>query len=122
MTGEIENARIDGVSLTMADNGCITYWVLLSGNGWGVNFGGICLGKGYLKAKEFSAIGEGLEAMMRIMDTVGVERWEDLKGRYVRIVNPGIGKSVDIIGNIIEDKWFNQREFFEKVCQERKEK
>jgi hypothetical protein len=121
MTGEIENARIDAVSLTMADNGCLSYWISLSGNGWGVNFGGICLGKGYLKAKEFSAIGEGLEAMMRIMDTVGVERWEDLKGHYVRIVNPGLGKSVDIIGNIIEDKWFNQREFFEKVCQERKE-
>ena len=115
MNGEIENALITNVSLTMADNGCITYWITLSGDGWGVNFGGICLGKGYRCAKEFSAIGEGLEAMMRIMDTVGVERWEDLKGRYVRVVNPGLGKSVDTIGNIIKEKWFNQREFFSKV-------
>ena len=115
MKGEIENALITDVSLTMADHGCVTYWITLSGGGWGVNFGGICLGKGYLGAKEFSAIGEGLEAMMRIMDTVGVERWEDLKGRYVRVVNPGLGKSVDTIGNIIKDKWFNQREFFSKV-------
>ncbi len=115
MNSEIENALITNVSLTMADNGCITYWLTLSGDGWGVHFGGICLGKGYLSAKEFSAIGEGLEAMMRIMDTVGVERWEDLKGRYVRVVNPGLGKSVDTIGNIVKDKWFNQREFFSKV-------
>lgn len=117
MKSEIENALITNVSLTMADNGCITYWITLSGDGWGVNFGGICLGKGYLGAKEFSAIGEGLEAMMRIMDTVGVERWEDLKGRYVRVVNPELGKSVDTIGNIIKDKWFNQHEFFSKVCE-----
>ena len=119
MAGEIRNALIKDVSLTMADHGCITYYIMLSGDGWGVNFGGICLGKGYLGAKEFSAIGEGLEAMMRIMDTVGVERWEDLKGRYVRVVDPGLGKTVDTIGNIMKDKWFNQRKFFARVAEKK---
>lgn len=57
--------------------------------------------------------------MMRIMDTVGVERWEDLKGRYVRVVDPGLGKTVDTIGNILEEKWFNQREFFARVSEKK---
>ena len=111
MNGEITNAQITDVSLTMADHGCLTYWLTLE---WscGVGYGGYCLGHGYLGAKEFDASPKGLEAMMRIMDTVGVERWEDLKGKYVRFVDHGLGSSVDTIGNIIEDKWFNQREFF----------
>lgn len=112
MNGEIRNAKITSVSLTMADHGCITYWLQLDFNGCSRGYGGYCLGHGYLGAKEFDATGKGLEAMMHIMDVVGVDRWENLKGQYVRIVDNGLGRTIDTIGNIIEDKWFNQREFF----------
>lgn len=33
MAGEIRNALIKDVSLTMADHGCITYYIMLSGDG-----------------------------------------------------------------------------------------
>lgn len=112
MKGEIKNARITNVSLSMADHGCLTYGLTLEFGCCGCVYGGYCIGHGYLGAKEFSAYNKGLEAMMRIMDVVGVERWEDLNLRYIRIVDPGFGGVVDTIGNIIEDKWFNQREFF----------
>ena len=49
---------------------------------------------------------------MRIMDTVGVERFQDLKGKYVRVATKGLGSSVKIIGNIIKDKWFDAETFF----------
>jgi hypothetical protein len=116
--GEIKNAQITNVSLSMADHGCLTYGLTLELDCRGGVYGGYCIGRAYLGAKEFSASNKGLEAMMRIMDVVGVERWEDLNLRYVRIVNPGFGGVIDTIGNIIEDKWFNQREFFAETGHE----
>lgn len=115
---ETKNAKIVDVSLTMTDHGVLTFDLSLVGSGWGVGYGGYVIGKGYVGAKEFTAEGKGLVALMRIMDTVGVEKWEDLKGKYVRIVDEGWGSTVTTIGNILEDKWFNAREFFseEKPC------
>lgn len=106
------NAKITHVSLTMADHGCLTYFLVLECGSIGCSYGGYCLGHGYLGAKDFDASSKGLEAMMRIMDVVGVERWEDLTGKYIRFVDPGWGGTIDTIGNITEEKWFNQREFF----------
>ena len=114
MKTEIRNAEITSVSLTMADHGCLTYFIVIETSSFGCSYGGYCLGHGYLGANEFDASAKGLEAMMRIMNVVGVERWEDLKGKYVRIVDRGFGTAVDTIGNITQDKWFNQREFFAK--------
>ena len=114
---EIRNAKISNVSITMADHGCLTFWVYLDGGGWGCGFGGYCIGKGFLGADpdEFTAgSGDGLVAMMRIMDTVGVSKWEDLEGKYVRCKVQGLSDGIDEIGNILKDKWFNIREFF--VC------
>ncbi|MBO7211917.1 MAG: hypothetical protein J6V44_13085 [Methanobrevibacter sp.] len=108
----IENACIKDVSISMADHGVLTYGITLEGYGWGCVYGGRCIGHGYLGAKKFDGCGNGLEAMMRIMDIVGVEKWEYLKGKYIRVASKGLGDTIDIIGNIIDDKWFNQREFF----------
>ena len=115
---KIENAKITNVSISMEDHGCLTFNLYLSGDGWGCAFGGYCIGHGYLGATEFKAEnGGGLVAMMKIMDTVGVERWEDLKDKYVRIQSEGWGSCIHTIGNIIEDKWFNVKEFFESYEQ-----
>ena len=109
---EILNAKITGTKLTMEDHGCLSFWIFLEGSGWGVGYGGYCIGHGYQGADEFIAVnGDGLEAMMRIMDVVGVDTWEDLNGKFVRVKTDG--RKVDIIGNIMKDKWFNIKEFFE---------
>ena len=110
--GEIVNALIENVSLSMADHGALCYYLTLKMNGLGCSYGGRVIGKGYLGAKEFQGYEKGTEALMRIMDVVGVHRWEDMKGKYVRVELPGWGGIVDRIGNIIEDKWFSQSEFF----------
>ena len=112
--GETKNAKITNVSLTMGDHGCLTFYITLESSSWGVNIGGYCIGHGFLGADEFSAEnGSGLVAMMKIMDVIGVERWEDLKGKYCRINYCGLGSTVNEIGNILEEKWFNIKEFFE---------
>ena len=85
----IENALITNVDLSMADHGCLTLAMTLEGGGWGVVYGGYCLGKGYLGADDdfFDGSAAGMEYLMRIMDTVGVEKFQDLKGKYVRVAN-----------------------------------
>lgn len=107
---EFENAKITNAELTMEDHGVLTYYITLEGRGWGCNFGGIVIGNGYLGAIEFKGSEKGTEAIMRIMDTVGVNKWNDLKGRYVRVDISD--RSIHKIGNIIENKWFDQKEFF----------
>lgn len=97
----------------MEDHGVLCYWLTLEGSGWGVGVGGYVIGKGYLGAKEFSGSEKGTEAIMRIMDTVGVEKWSDLKGKYVRACIEGWGDRVHRFGHIMDDKWFDQKEFFE---------
>lgn len=110
----IENALIKNVDLSMADHGCLTLAMTLEGGGWGVVYGGYCLGKGYLGADDdfFDGSAAGMEYLIRIMDTVGVEKFQDLKGKYVRVALKGWGSSVKIIGNIIKDQWFDAETFF----------
>lgn len=112
---KIENAKITKVSITMADHGCLTFWVYLDGGGWGCGFGGYCVGHGFLDSDTFKAEnGKGLEAMMHIMNVVGVEKWEDLEGKYVRCKTEGISEPIYEIGNILKNKWFNIKDFFAK--------
>lgn len=111
----IENAKITSVDLSMADHGCLTLSMTLEGAGWCVVYGGYCLGNGYLGAKEsdFRGSAAGTEYLMRIMDVVGVEKFQDLKDKYIRVASRGWGGLVKIIGNLISDQWFDVETFFE---------
>lgn len=110
----VENALIKNVDLSMVDHGCLTLAMTLEGYGWGVVYGGYSLGSGYLGADDdfFRGSAAGMEYLIRIMDTVGVERFQDLKNKYVRVAIKGSSGPVKIIGNIIKDKWFDAETFF----------
>lgn len=109
---KIENAKIESVDLSMADHGVFCLEMHLAGDGWGVVYGGFVIGKGYLGAEEFSGTPQGIEYIMRIMDTVGVTRFNDMVGKYIRVATKGWGDIIKIIGNVIEDKWFDTETFF----------
>lgn len=89
---DILNVKITSVTLSMRDHGCLTFGVTVEGAGFGVTLGGYVIGQGHLDADEFESSGNGLVAIMKIMDTVGVDRWEDLKGQYARIKSNGWGE------------------------------
>lgn len=112
---KIENAKITSADLSMEDHGCLTFNMEIKSGGWGCVYGGYCLGHGYLGAKKFDGSAKGLEYIMRIMDTVGVSRMSDLKGKYIRVATKGWGDIVKIIGNIIDDKWFDPEAFFKSA-------
>jgi len=109
-----ENAKIIETKLTMEDHGCLTFWIFIEMSHGCCGIGGYCIGKGFVGAEDFTGSEIGLEAMMRIMDTVGVSSWEKLPGNYIRVRHGGLGSSVTEIGNIIEDKWFNIDSFFKE--------
>lgn len=116
---EILNAKITSVSISMADHGCLTFWITIKGCGWGCSIGGYSIGHGYLGAHTFQGYAPGTEAMMRIMDTVGVDRWEDLKEKYIRVkTDNGWGSPITKIGNITEDKWFDIDAFFKSKAKQ----
>lgn len=62
--------------------------------------------------KNLVAMVRGMESIARIMDTVGVTKLSDLEGRYIRTAVTG-DRRLKIIGNIINDKWFDIKSFFE---------
>ena len=111
---KIENACITSVDLSMADHGCMCLSLVLEGEGWGTVYGGYILGKGYVGAGDefIEGTAAGMESIIRIMDTMECERFNDLKDKYIRVATKGWGSHVNIIGNIIKDKWFDQESFF----------
>lgn len=109
---EIENMQITSADLKMNEYGCLIFPIVLKGTVGGLVYGSsYCLGNGYVGAKEFIGSSDGEEAIMRIMDTVGCNKFSDLKGSYVRIaLKDNVGR---VIGNIIDDKWFDDQSFFD---------
>lgn len=108
----IRNAKITNADLSMADYGCLTLDMTLEGYAWGCIYGGYVIGHGFLGASEFKGTESGTEYIMRVMDTVGVDKFNQLVGQYVRAAISN-DKRVHIIGNIIKDKWFDSKSFFE---------
>lgn len=117
MKREIENAQITGITISMADHNCLTFRVTVQGACWGCSIGNYKIGTGMLNAEYWDASGSGIVAMMKIMDTVGSDTWEGLKGMYCRVEFTEDGTMVQKIGNLIKDKWFDIREFFRKASE-----
>ena len=109
---KLENALIKDVDLSMADHGCITFRMVLDGDGWGCVYGNCNLGHGYLGAETFDSYPDAMEYIMRIMDAVGCNTFNGMKGRYVRVATKGWGGTIKVIGNIIKDNWFDTESFF----------
>lgn len=110
---QIFNGKITEADLSMAEQGVCIMLLSLAGDGWEVDYGGYVLGRGFVGATEFSSKPNGIEQIMRVMDTVGVAHFKDLKGSYVRIaVHSKDNGRVNVIGNILTDKWFDIADFF----------
>jgi hypothetical protein len=111
---KIENAKITNVDLSTETYCCADLPITLDGDGWGVVYGGYCLGKGgtAYKIDEIQGSEQGMAAILTIMRVVGVDSLNAMKGKYVRVATRGWGDSIKIIGNIIKDEWFDYGTFF----------
>lgn len=107
---KVENAMITSTFLGYEEHGILTFLIELKGNGWGVGFGNCALDE--CSGGKRIPVSEGLECISTILKTVGVDKWEDLKGKYVRVETNGYDCTVTKIGHILKDKWFDLDEFF----------
>lgn len=73
-------AKINSTSLGWEDHGILTAMLHLTWEGAGIGTGGYCLDS-YVKDAPRRGTAYGLDHIMRIMETVGVDKWEDLKGK-----------------------------------------
>ena len=95
----IKNVRITDVDISMADHNCLELRIALEGNGWGAVHGGYALGYGSLNSDSFEGSAKGIEYIMRVMDVVGVDHFQSMKNRLIRVAISK-NKSIKIIGNI----------------------
>lgn len=109
---EIKNARITSTMLGREDHGIMTFMIFVELDGGSCGIGGYAIDQynAETKGREFSP--KGLEAISRILEVVGVDEWEKLKGSYIRVEDNGWGGRITKIGNLMKDKWFDMEEFF----------
>lgn len=110
MTTQIVNAQIESVSLGYQSHGILTMYLHLKWSGAGCGFGGYTLDEYNKATKERVGTAWGLEFVTSCMKTVGVEDFNQLKGKYVRAETEGLGGGIVRIGHITEDRWFNPKE------------
>lgn len=108
----IKNAKITSTMLGREDHGIMTFMIYIDAGDFSCGVGGFCLDEfnTTTQARVFRA--ESMEAISKILDVVGVDKWEDLPGKHIRFEDAGWGSTVTKIGNIITDKWFDMRGFF----------
>lgn len=116
----IKNAKIQSTMLGREDHGIMTFMIYIAANGFSCGIGGYCLDEfdSTTKTRVFRA--ESMEVISKILEVVGVDKWEDLPGQYIRFEDNGLGSIVTKIGNIIDDKWFDIESYFDKAYNERR--
>jgi len=103
----MRNAKIMSTMLGFEDHGIFTCWLYLDYGGAGQGFGGYSFDTPINDENgKLIRIGGayGAEFIRKILKTVGVDKWEQLPGKHIRVEssNTGVGR----IGHIIEDQWF----------------
>lgn len=98
---EIKNAKISSTSIGFDDRGP-SFWIHVDYGGAGQGFGGYRLGSGFTDYVLFG-----------ILKAVGCEKWENLKGKPVRVKINDSG-TIQSIGHYLEDKWFDPGEYNDK--------
>lgn len=112
---EIKNAKIKSTMLGREGHGVMTFMIYINAYGFSCGVGGYCLDEFNPATQTRVFRAESMEAISKVLEVVGVDKWEDLPGKYIRFEDNGWGSTVTKIGNIIEDKWFDLKEFFGKV-------
>lgn len=106
---KVINGKIESTMLGIEDHGIMSFFLHLKFDGTGQGFGGYALDQwSEVKDKRVGS-GFGIECIRYILETVGVSKWEDLKGKYVRVQYEKDEWSGPIIaiGHIVENRWYN---------------
>ncbi len=115
MGNRIENAIIESTMLGEEDHGIFTCYVTVSGDGWGCGFGGYALDQYDKDQKKRIGTAYGMEFIKRLLETLEVRTWEELKGVPVRVESEGLGGQIKRIGHFRKNHWFDPAELLAEV-------
>jgi len=106
---EMKNAIIKSATITCTDRGFLECWLNLDYGGIEQQFGGLVLylPKSFAHHEILSPAGHFL---FRVMEIAGVTKWDDLKGRTIRV--KADYSRIEAIGHIIKNDWFCPSEDF----------
>ena len=105
---ETLNARIKETKLGFIGNDILTFDLILDiQDGGGVIVGGWGMTQYDVGKQKIVGTAYGTSIIMRILQVVGVDTWEELKGKYIRIKDCHLGDRVKAIGNIMNDDWID---------------
>lgn len=112
---KILNAQIKNVSIYYEDHGILTFGIAVDiSDGTACVIGGYALDEYNKNTKKRQCCAYSMDLLTRIMKVVGVSKWEDCKGKYIRVVSNGLGRSITKIGNLMKDEWLDIPEFFKE--------
>ena len=111
----LENAQIESTALEIEDHGIFTFMIHVDYGNSAQGIGGYALDghdenlpyrPGHIKSIPF---------IRGFMEVVGVYKWEDLKGKYLRVIKEDDSFNAKVIGiqNITSDKKLIFKEFWE---------
>jgi hypothetical protein len=108
----ITNSIIESAEITSDDHGLLSAWLTLDYGGSGQGFGGFAL---YLPKsfKHHTLLSPAGHFIWRCMEIAGVEHWSKLKGKTIRVRKSDEWGTIEAIGHITKNDWFNPSEDFE---------
>lgn len=111
----VRNAIIKGVSLNI-ERGILTGWIELDYGGSGQSFGGYVLHMPDNDENQKNKNNYAGHFIMRCIQIGGVQRWEDLKGKTIRVISDN--DKIYAIGHIVINDWFDIEVDFKKLQNE----
>ncbi len=111
----IINAKIKSTFLGVEDHGIMLFFLDIEWPGATCGFGGYTLDKRDLdKPKTRIGLGYSYQAIRHILETLNVASWEKLPGTLIRIEYSPLGSPLHKIGHIMEEKWFDLRDYMKQ--------
>ena len=110
----ILNAQITDIFLGYdVDHGFLTFKLTLDIEG-GIScvFGGTPLDEYDYISKKRCCCGYSMVIITEIMQVVGVDRWEDLKYKYIKVILNEDRNKITAIGNLMKPEWFDIYDFY----------
>ena len=108
----VKNAKITSTMLGREDHGIMTFMIYIDAENFSCGVGGFCLDEFDTDSQTRVFRAKSMKAVSEILNVVGVDKWEDLPGKYIRFEDNDCGATAIKIGNIIDDKWFDMKNFF----------
>lgn len=109
----ILNAKITDADIVIEDHDILTFAIAIKTSaGWSTNIGYFYLD--WTEDEEKVPAPYTSKVIRAILETVGVRRWSDLVGKYIRVDDNDLhNSSITKIANIIEDNWIDLRTLVE---------